>query len=78
MTEFGKFLRIVRVKNEESARKMAEKLYISPSYLSSIENGSRRIPEDFIERIADVYKLSDEDNEKLRETLRREKLTETH
>ncbi|MBR7083256.1 MAG: helix-turn-helix domain-containing protein [Clostridia bacterium] len=78
MTEFGKFLRIVRVKNEESARKMAEKLYISPSYLSSIENGSRRIPTDFIERIADVYKLSDEDNEKLRETLRREKLTETH
>ncbi|MBR6052025.1 MAG: helix-turn-helix transcriptional regulator [Clostridia bacterium] len=66
------------MKNEESARKMAEKLYISPSYLSSIENGSRRIPTDFIERIADVYKLSDEDNEKLRETLRREKLTETH
>ena len=78
MTEFGKFLRIVRVKNEESARKMAEKLFISPSYLSSIENGSRRIPTDFIERLADVYKLSDEDNEKLRETLRREKLTETH
>lgn len=43
ITEFGKLLRIIRINTGDSARTMAEKFGMSPSYLSTIENG-KRIP----------------------------------
>ncbi|MDD3947051.1 MAG: helix-turn-helix transcriptional regulator, partial [Clostridia bacterium] len=39
VTEFGKFLRVLRIQNNDTARQMAEKLNLSPSYLSAIETG---------------------------------------
>ena len=39
ITEFGKLLRIIRINTGDSARTMAEKFGMSPSYLSTIENG---------------------------------------
>ena len=46
ITEFGKLLRIIRINTGDSARTMAEKFGMSPSYLSTIENGKRNIPEE--------------------------------
>lgn len=40
ITEFGKLLRIIRINTGDSARTMAEKFGMSPSYLSTIETES--------------------------------------
>jgi len=65
LTEFGKFLRIIRIQCGEEGKDMAKKLGFSPSYLSSIENGKRNIPANIEAIILDHYNFSDEEKEKL-------------
>ena len=62
ITEFGKLLRIIRVNSGDSAKDMAIKLNMSPSYLSTIENGKRNIPPDMEQLLISAYNLSDRDN----------------
>lgn len=69
MTEFGRILRIIRINTGDNAKQMANKLYISPSYLSAIENGKRSIPSNLISSIANVYNLSERDKTRLREAV---------
>ena len=69
ITEFGKLLRIIRINTGDSARTMAEKFGMSPSYLSTIENGKRNIPPEMEELVIRAYDLSEHDKEKLRKTL---------
>ena len=68
-TEFGKLLRIIRINAGDSAKEMAEKLNMSPSYLSTIENGKRNIPPDMEDLLIRAYDLSDHDKEKLRKAM---------
>lgn len=44
---------------------MSKKLGISISYLSAIENGTREIPTGFVEKISEVYHLSEKEKEAL-------------
>ena len=60
VTAFGKYLRKMRIDTSEVLGEMAKRLEVSPAYLSSIENGGREIPEDFVEIITKVYGLSEE------------------
>ena len=69
ITEFGKLLRIIRINCGDSAKDMALKLNMSPSYLSTIENGKRNIPPDMEELLIRAYNLSDKDKEKLRKAM---------
>ncbi len=69
VTEFGKLLRIIRINTGDSARTMAEKFDMSPSYLSTIENGKRNIPPEMEELVIRAYDLSEHDKEKLRKTI---------
>ena len=69
LTEFGKLLRIIRINGGDSAKDMAKKLNMSPSYLSTIENGRRNIPQDMEALLVKAYKLSDHDREKLRKAM---------
>ena len=57
-TELGKLLRKIRVDNDEYLKDMANHLGITSSYLSAIENGKRKMPPDYLERISDIYKLT--------------------
>ena len=66
MTEFGRILRIIRINTGDTAKQMASKLYISPSYLSAIENGKRSIPSNLITNIVNIYNLSEKDKMRLR------------
>ena len=59
-TPLGKLLRKLRIERDEYLRDMAERLNITSSYLSAIENGKRRMPLDYIERIGESYGLSQE------------------
>lgn len=69
VTEFGKLLRIIRINSGDSSKEMAEKLNLSPSYLSAIENGKRNIPIGLERCLCEQYPLSDSDKEKLRRAM---------
>lgn len=58
ITEFGKCLRKTRIDNQELMVDMAEKLGVSPAYLSAVENGKRNAPEKWVESIIEKYSLS--------------------
>lgn len=66
-TPLGKLLRKLRIERDEYLRDMAEHLNITSSYLSAIENGKRRMPLDYIERIGKSYGLPPEQFAQLRE-----------
>ena len=63
-TEVGKYLRKLRIDNEEILKNMADKLKVSSSFLSAIENGKKNMPESMEEKIIIIYNL---DDEKIRE-----------
>lgn len=66
-TPVGKLLRKLRIERDEYLRDMAARLNITSSYLSAIENGKRRMPLDYIERIGESYKLTLEELAQLQE-----------
>lgn len=61
LTEFGKELRKLRLDRDEYLKDMADKLKISVAYLSAVETGKRKIPDDFISKIVMAYNLTDKD-----------------
>ena len=61
LTEFGKALRKIRTDRQQLLRDMADKLGVSSAYLSAVETGKRRIPQDWVSKIASIYSLSCEE-----------------
>ena len=59
LTSLGKFLRKLRIDRGELLKTMSEKLGISMSFLSSVENGKKSMPSDWIQRIPELYNLDD-------------------
>lgn len=66
LTELGKILRKIRIDNQHLLKDMADILKVSPAYLSAVENGKRKAPTDWVEKIIGSYKLKDDDAENLR------------
>ncbi len=62
---FGKHLRIMRVMNEQSLQDMAKDIGVSYTYISLVENGKRLVPFDWVDRIAEVYDLTESEKKKL-------------
>lgn len=60
VTEYGKFLRKVRIDECETLKTMSEKLGVTSAYLSAVENGKRNIPQKWFQSIHDIYNLSNE------------------
>lgn len=46
---------------------MAEKLDVSPAFLSGVENGKRKIPSDRVNRISAIYHLDEAEKAHLQE-----------
>ena len=65
LTDFGRFLRKIRIDCGEILKDMAEKLNVSAAYLSAVEMGKRNIPEQWVNRISELYGLSDEEKSNL-------------
>lgn len=59
-TEIAKFLRKLRIDNDQSLGDMADKINLSAAYLSAIENDKRTAPEEMKENLFRVYDLSEE------------------
>lgn len=57
LTELGKFLRKLRIDRGEYLKDMAENLNVTVSFLSAVENGKKRMPSSWNNRICELYKL---------------------
>ena len=57
-TELGKFLRKIRVDNDEHMKEMSEKLGISIAYLSTVENGNKPMPAEWQSKLTKIYSLN--------------------
>ena len=77
ITEIGKFLRVLRISNDEAAKDMAEKLKVSASYLSAVELGKRQIPASWEDIIIKKYNLNESDKEKLKLAIKNSTPTKT-
>lgn len=65
-TEYGKYLKKLRIDKDKTLAAMAKDMGIAPSYLSAIESGERVIPVDFTEKISEKYSLNDTAKDELR------------
>ncbi|TYQ14838.1 UNVERIFIED_CONTAM: hypothetical protein Cloal_1221 [Acetivibrio alkalicellulosi] len=74
LTEFGKILRKIRIDNCELLKDMADKLSVTPSYLSAVETGKRNVPEDWPDQLFKLYSLDIKDKDLLEEAAYNSKL----
>ena len=58
LTVLGKFLRKLRIDRGELLKDMAEKLDVSVSFLSAVENGKKKMPSDWNAKICYLYELT--------------------
>jgi transcriptional regulator with XRE-family HTH domain len=61
ITPLGKFLRKLRIDRGEILKTMADKLEVSSSFLSAVENGKKRMPSAWNNRIVELYGLTHEE-----------------
>lgn len=59
LTELGKFLRKLRIDNGEILKDMSEKLGVTVSFLSAVENGKKRMPSSWNKIICNLYSLKE-------------------
>ena len=65
LTELGRFLRKIRIDEGEILWDMANKLGVTASFLSAVENGKKRMPSAWNNKICVLYNLSDEQKDEL-------------
>lgn len=56
---FGKFCRKLRIDHGELLADMAKKLGVSSAFLSKVENGGKKPPKDWREKLITLYQLND-------------------
>ena len=67
VTGFGKFCRKLRIDNSEILSDMSIRLGVSSAFLSKVENGLKKPPKNWEEKIGELYNLDSEAKEKLKE-----------
>lgn len=65
LTSTGRFLRKLRIDNGEILKDMAEALEVSSAFLSAVENGKKKMPESWIEKLKLIYSFTEEQAEEL-------------
>ncbi|MGN7478929.1 helix-turn-helix domain-containing protein [Solibacillus silvestris] len=73
LTQFGKFCRKLRIDNGELLKDMANKLEVTSSYLSAVENGKRNVPQEWPTKIIDFYELDQEQQQELQKVIQESK-----
>ena len=58
LTSIGKFLRKLRIDRGEILKDMAEKLRVTVSFLSAVENGRKKMPSSWNAKICSLYNLN--------------------
>ena len=68
-TSLGKFLRTLRIENGEILKDMAENLGVSSAFLSAVENGKKKLPDSWYEKLTKVYSLTKSEQEELKKAV---------
>lgn len=58
LTSIGRFLRKLRIDNGEILKDMANSLEVSSAFLSAVENGKKKMPDSWNEKIQSIYSLT--------------------
>lgn len=69
VNNFGKFCRKLRIDRGELLADMAKKLGVSSAFLSKVENGGKKPPKEWQEKIALSYQLDKEEQAELEECM---------
>lgn len=69
LTNIGKFLRKLRIDHGEILKDMSEKLEVTVSFLSAVENGKKKMPSTWNKKICDLYQLDVEQREAFTEAI---------
>ncbi len=69
ITRIGTFLRQLRTEKKEKLRDMAIKLGVSSAFLSAVENGKKKVPSSWTKKLSELYALSNEQIEELKESI---------
>lgn len=64
-TKFGEFMRILRIKNHEVMLDTANLLGVKLPFISTVENGKRNVPDEWIPIITEHYHLNDSEKKEL-------------
>ena len=67
LTQFGIMLRKMRIERQELLKDMAGKLDVSSAYLSAVETGKRRIPQNWVTIISEKYALDQKSKDALQQ-----------
>lgn len=67
ISEYGEFLKHLRINKHEMLKNMAGKLGLNSSYLSAIESGNRDIPPDLTDKICTEYGLDEGQRKELKD-----------
>lgn len=65
LTPYGKAMRMERLKREIIALDMAQMLGVTPSFLSSVELGRKKVPAAWLPKLHDYFSFSQEELKKL-------------
>ena len=65
LTSIGRFLRKLRIDRGEILKDMAEALGVSSAFLSAVENGKKKMPEGWTEKLKAIYSFTAAQTEEL-------------
>ena len=65
LTVFGKFSRKLRIDHGELIKDMANKLGVTSAYVSAVEVGKRKIPEEWLNMMKQFYNMTQEEENEM-------------
>ena len=72
-TEFGEYFRILRIKHHEVLADVKEFLGVTSAFISAVECGKKKVPEDWIDKIVNHYSLNDNEKQQLIDSIEKSK-----
>ncbi|MBR1747695.1 MAG: XRE family transcriptional regulator [Clostridia bacterium] len=72
-TRYGEFLRILRVKYHEVMGDTAKVLNVKVPFVSAVESGKKNVPEEWVPKLIEHYKLNAQEQNELREAIEESK-----
>ena len=69
VTNLGKFFRELRIENQEILRDMADNLGVSSAFLSAVENGKKKMPDSWYQKLTELYSLTKKQQEELKQAV---------
>lgn len=72
-TRFGELFRIYRIKHGETLKDASSFLGVTNSFISSVELGKKKVPNNWVELIASHYNLNKEEINELKEAVEESK-----